>query len=107
MTATAKKNASLRVRGGIKSPILKKVSSKEEVTVIEQGDNWDKVMTDDGIIGYMQKRMLSSVKEKTRKTRYRKLKQIDKRYHCVTSLYALKLKSAVTFFTLFYYNSIF
>ena len=27
-TATAKKNASLRVRGGIKSPILKKVSSK-------------------------------------------------------------------------------
>lgn len=67
-TATAKKNASLRVRGGIKSPILKKVSSKEEVTVIEQGDNWDKVMTDDGIIGYMQKRMLSSVKEKTRKS---------------------------------------
>ena len=34
--------------------------------MIEQGDNWDKVMTDDGIIGYMQKRMLSSVKEKTR-----------------------------------------
>ena len=45
-TATAKRNASLRVRGGIKSPILKEVSSKEEVTVIEQGDNWDKVMTD-------------------------------------------------------------
>ena len=67
-TATAKRNASLRVRGGIKSPILKEVSSKEEVTVIEQGDNWDKVMTDDGIIGYMQKRMLSSVKEKTRKS---------------------------------------
>lgn len=35
--------------------------------MIEQGDNWDKVMTDDGIIGYMQKRMLSSVKEKQEK----------------------------------------
>lgn len=38
--------------------------------MIEQGDNWDKVMTDDGIIGYMQKRMLSSVKEKNKKKRF-------------------------------------
>lgn len=67
-TASVRRSASVRVRGGIKSPILKELASKSEVTIIEQGDNWDKVMTEDGIIGYMQKRMLSNVEEKTRES---------------------------------------
>ncbi len=67
-SATVKRNASLRRKGGIKSPILKDMAAKDTVTVIEQGDKWTKVMSEDGIIGYMQNRMLSSVEEKTRES---------------------------------------
>ncbi len=67
-TATLKKSSHIRVKGGIKSPILKDAESKEEVSVLEQGDNWTKVLTKDGIIGYLKNRTLSSTETQTRKS---------------------------------------
>ena len=68
--ATAKRNTYVRVKGGIKSPILEDLSEKDEVTVIETGDNWTKVLTADGIIGYVQGKKLSDPTEKTRNSDY-------------------------------------
>lgn len=67
-TASLKRSSHLRFKGGIKSPILKDVEAKEEVSVLEQGESWTKVLTEDGIIGYLKNRMLSSTETKTRKS---------------------------------------
>lgn len=69
-TATLKKNSSIRVKGGIKSPILKDVQTKDEVNVLEEGDTWTKVMTADGIIGYLKNNTLSSIETKERESEY-------------------------------------
>lgn len=65
-TASIKKNTAVRVKGGIKSPILKDITEASDVTVIEQGDNWSKILTDDGIIGYVQNKRMSDISTKTR-----------------------------------------
>lgn len=65
-TASVKKNTAVRVKGGIKSPILKDITESSDVTVIEQGDKWSKILTDDGIIGYVQNKRLSDISTKTR-----------------------------------------
>ena len=65
-TASIKKNTAVRVKGGIKSPILKDITEASDVTVIEQGDKWSKILTDDGIIGYVQNKRMSDVSTKTR-----------------------------------------
>lgn len=64
--ASVKKNTAVRVKGGIKSPILKDITEASDVTVIEQGDNWSKILTDDGIIGYVQNKRMSDISTKTR-----------------------------------------
>ena len=53
-TAPVKKSTQVRLKGGIKSPILSEVSKEDNVQVIEAGENWTKVMTSDGYIGYMK-----------------------------------------------------
>lgn len=68
--ATANRDTYVRVKGGIKSPILEDLASKDEVTVIETGDNWTKVLTADGVIGYVQGKKLSDPEEKTRTNDY-------------------------------------
>ena len=64
-TATVSKSTQVRVKGGIKSPILKEVAKDDSVTIMEAGDNWDKVATEDGIIGYIKSKNLSDSKETT------------------------------------------
>jgi hypothetical protein len=59
-TATVRMNSAIRVKGGIKSPILTNIGAKDEVEVIEAGDKWTRVMTSDGIIGYIRNRSLSN-----------------------------------------------
>ncbi len=61
-----KKNSTVRVKGGIKSPILKDITETTDVTVIEQGDKWSKILTADGIIGYVQNKRMSDISTKTR-----------------------------------------
>ena len=55
ITATVRKNTQVRYRGGVKSPILKDLSKKTQVTVIEDEGRWKKVRTEDGFIGYVKK----------------------------------------------------
>ena len=52
--ATVKGKTQVRLRGGVKSPVLAEVKKGDLVQVIDQVENWKKVRTDDGIIGYMR-----------------------------------------------------
>ncbi|SDB01686.1 glycosyl hydrolase family 18 protein [Eubacterium oxidoreducens] len=63
--ATAKKETPIRVKGGIKSKIVDTLEKDEVVTIIEGGENWTKVMTEDGMIGYMKNSLMSDTKEVT------------------------------------------
>lgn len=55
-----KKEAEVREKGGIKSPILTKAAKGSLVKVLEEGENWDKVCTEDGFVGYVKTSMLGS-----------------------------------------------
>lgn len=68
--ATVKRNTNVRVKGGIKSPILADVKEKDQVFVLETDDSWTKVMTNDGIVGYIQGKRLSGTTEETRTSEY-------------------------------------
>lgn len=61
--ATVKDESEIRVKGNIKSPVVKQVDKKEEVTVISEGKTWVKVRTEDDLIGYIKKKSLSKIKE--------------------------------------------
>ena len=50
----AKKDTEIREKGGIKSPILKQVKKGENLAVIETGDTWSKVASEDGVVGYVK-----------------------------------------------------
>ena len=55
-----KKNTQIREKGGIKSPILAEVSKGDLVTIIEEEENWAKVCSEDGFIGYLKKDCLGN-----------------------------------------------
>lgn len=63
-TAAVKKATQVRYRGGIKSPILAEVEKDDVLTILESGDNWDKVATSKGVIGYVQQKKLGKEEEK-------------------------------------------
>lgn len=56
---TVARDTALRVKGGIKSPILTELEKGTEVIVLESMDEWCKVSTVDGIIGYVKNKTLS------------------------------------------------
>lgn len=62
--AAVKKDAKVRYRGGVKSPILTEIEKKDEVFVLEEEENWEKVRTKDGYIGYVQKSALKKTEKK-------------------------------------------
>ncbi len=58
-------NTQIRIAGGIKSPILREVDKGEIVELVEEMEEWSKVMTSDAIIGYIEnKRMKTATGEK-------------------------------------------
>ena len=64
--AKIKKDTVVRYQGGVKSPVLTEVSKKDEVTIIEsEGEDWKKVRTKDGFIGYVRNSNLKSEQTKT------------------------------------------
>ena len=64
-TVTVKKNTSIRYRGGIKSAILTSVKKGTKLRLIEELEKWDQVATDDGYIGYIDKKKVGEA-EKTK-----------------------------------------
>lgn len=57
--ASLKKDEALRLKGGIKSPILSDLTKGQKVTVLAPDENWTKVLTEDGIAGYVPSNKLS------------------------------------------------
>lgn len=62
-TAAVKKEEAVRVRGGVKSNILTYVGAGEEVVLLETLEQWSKVRTSDGFIGYVRNKRLGQVEE--------------------------------------------
>lgn len=58
-----KKNEAVRVRGGVKSSILTEAAAGDQVMILEILENWTKVRTNDGYIGYMQNKRLKEAQE--------------------------------------------
>lgn len=55
------KNTQLRVKGGIKSPILRQLKKGEVVELLEQMETWSKVKTSDSMIGYVENKRLTNI----------------------------------------------
>lgn len=55
------KDTQVRLKGGIKSPILRQVSKGDTVEVLEQMETWSKVKTADAIIGYVENKRLTNL----------------------------------------------
>ena len=47
-----KKDTQVRYQGGVKSPIMTEVKKSDKVRILADEDNWLKVRTEDGFIGY-------------------------------------------------------
>ncbi|MBE5848155.1 MAG: chitinase [Lachnospiraceae bacterium] len=62
LRATVSENSAIRRKGGVKSPILVDVSQGDEVAVLEELEDWDKVCAK-GAIGYIEKKFLSDPEE--------------------------------------------
>lgn len=55
------KKTQVRVKGGIKSPILREMEKGETVELLEQMETWSKVKTSDSIIGYVENKRLTNL----------------------------------------------
>lgn len=55
------KDTQLRVKGGIKSPILRELEKGETVELLEQMETWSKVKTSDSVIGYVENKRLNNM----------------------------------------------
>lgn len=56
--ATVLKDSAVRYKGGIKSEILEDVKEEEKLYVLEELEDWIKVMTDEGMIGYIERKRI-------------------------------------------------
>lgn len=70
--ATIKKDTAVRLKGGVKSPILRELAKGEQVEILEEMETWCKIKTDDSIIGYVENKRLTdkSTEEETPVTDY-------------------------------------
>ena len=63
--ATLKNDTQLRIRGGIKSEVLRQVNKGEEVEILETMETWSKVKTDDAFIGFVENKTLNESTTRT------------------------------------------
>ena len=59
--ATIKKDTKLRLRGGVKSEILVGLKKADTVVVLEKLEDWAKVVSPDGYIGYVENKFLDNI----------------------------------------------
>lgn len=65
-TAIINKDTQVRLKGGIKSPVLRQIKTGETVKLLDRMENWSKVKTSDALIGYVENKRMgeeSTVKE--------------------------------------------
>lgn len=58
--AELSKDTQIRIRGGIKSDILRQMDKGEEIFLVEEGDDWDHIITMDGYDGYVKKKAVDN-----------------------------------------------
>ncbi|MBP5608190.1 MAG: hypothetical protein J6X66_07985 [Lachnospiraceae bacterium] len=63
--ATLKSDTQLRIRGGIKSEVLRAMEKGEEVEILETMETWSKVKTGDAFIGFIENRTLNEATTRT------------------------------------------
>lgn len=63
--ADIRKDTAVRYQGGVKSDILTEVAAGDKVTVLEEMENWSKVATEDGFLGYVENKRLENVRSET------------------------------------------
>lgn len=61
--ATLKKDTKVRAEADVKSDILDSVSKKEQVVLLEKKDDWAKIRTANGFIGYVKQKHLKDERE--------------------------------------------
>ena len=59
-SASILKDSEIRLKGGIKSPILTQISKSQKVQILEKMDDWTKVATNKGFIGYVKNKVLGT-----------------------------------------------
>ena len=72
--ATTKNNSAIRMRAGLKSPILTETKSDDVVRIIEKEGKWRKVRTNDGFVGYIKQSDLKDEKTKMYKREFKEEK---------------------------------
>lgn len=70
-TSTLKGNTEVRLKGGIKSPILADVKKGDVLTILETDEKWTKVCTEDGITGYVRSNKVKNTEKKTLTSDYK------------------------------------
>ncbi len=63
--AQLKKDTAVRLRGGVKSPILTQAAKGDTLEILEQMETWSKVKTADSVIGYVENKRLDEITEET------------------------------------------
>lgn len=64
-TAEIRRDTQVRYQGGVKSPILTEISKNDKVTVLEDENDWMKVGTSDGFVGYVKTSTLRDMMAET------------------------------------------
>lgn len=60
-TMEINKDTQVRIKGGIKSPILREIAAGEVVEILEEMETWTKVKTSDSVIGYVENKRLENL----------------------------------------------
>lgn len=64
-TAPIKRSTQIRVKGGIKSEIVADVDKGATVMLLESMEEWSRVCTEDGMVGYLKNRFLGETQTQT------------------------------------------
>ena len=65
LAAEVGKATNIRYQGGVKSPILEPLQKGDKVFLLEEMENWSKVKSEDGVIGYVENKLLSGLPDET------------------------------------------
>ena len=57
------KSGNVRIKGGVKSPIATHIIEGSKVTVLDSMDKWNRIRTEDGFIGYVERRRLGKTEK--------------------------------------------
>ncbi len=69
-TAEMKRGSAVRYQGGIKSPVLTKVTAGTQVTLLNRMEKWSQIVTPDGYIGYVKNSRLGKSESEVTETYY-------------------------------------